>query len=135
MTTLNGTITLTQRNDIPEFVLPESGNSIWRGSSIYFSMYMVSSAKPLTDSVCAPQNFCKSSALREYAYLSAAAAGCLIIPENRSVLPVSDHNQRYKLLSFVPGTTGTFALIMVFLASCLFPIRRMTSAEGPMKAM
>ena len=37
--------------------------------------------------------------------------------------------------SLLPGTTGTPACIMVFLASDLFPMRLMISADGPIKVM
>ena len=37
--------------------------------------------------------------------------------------------------SFVPGTTGTPASIIVFLAADLLPMRSMISADGPMNVI
>ena len=116
---------------------PMIWNSTWRGFSIYFSIYMVSSENPFTDSNWAALKCSvKSSSLLEIRIpFPPPPEEALIMTGKPISFAMASPSSAVYTGSLLPGTTGTPACIMVFLASDLFPMRLMISAEGPIKVM
>ena len=112
-------------------------NSTCLGFSMYFSIYMVSSEKPLTDSIWAALNSSvKSSALLDIRMpFPPPPEDALIITGKPIVFAISRPSWAVCTGSLLPGTTGTPASIMVLRASDLLPILLMISADGPIKVM
>ena len=98
---------------------------------------MVSSEKPFTDSIWALLKLdSKSSSPQEILIpFPPPPDDALIITGKPISFAISRPFAASYTGSFVPGTTGTPASIMVFLASDLLPIRLMISADGPINVM
>ena len=102
-----------------------------------FSMYIVSSPNALADSLCAILNW-NSNSSADFATripFPPPPEDALIMTgypiSSASLIPVSASYTG----SFVPGTTGTPASIIVLRAWDLFPMLSMTSAFGPIKVI
>ena len=112
-------------------------NSTCLGFSMYFSIYMVSSENPFTDSIWAAlKSSVKSSGLLEILMpLPPPPDDALIITGKPISFAMARPSSAAWTGSLLPGTTGTPASIMVFRASDLLPILLIISALGPINAI